>query len=244
MPEKKISVLEAIHFGFRAILEHIRLFFLVFIIGSGLIALVVGIIAFFNMGLLSALANTPMFQSIQECIGSQCLTIVYQSGRPLVTFLFNNFLPLIISGIIVSLFFVALDLGFKTVALDVYDTNTSEVKKLWSRFNMMFTGFFAWVLYCIMVWLGFIFFIIPGFIILLRFAFFPFFIIDKKASAVESLKQSYEATRNHMWDIFAFWIVIKIIMYIGFLTYIGTILTWPLSTLAYTYIYRQLTPRI
>jgi len=243
MEGKKISVIDAISFGFRAILEHIRLFFFVLLVGSGLIVLVVGIISFFNLDLLISLSNTPMFQSIQECIGAQCFTIVYQSGRPLISFIFNNFISLLLSGFILSLFFVGLDLGFKTIALDIYDKNKSTVDRLWSRINMVFTGFIAWVLYCIMVWLGFIFFIIPGFIALLRFAFFPFFIIDKNANAIDSLKKSYEATRGHMWDIFAFWIVVKIIIYIGYLTYVGIILTWPLSTLAYTYFYRQLVPR-
>src|SRR5436189_109173 len=145
MENKKISVIDAISFGFRAILEHIRLFFFVLLVGSGLIVLVVGIIGFFNLNLLISLSNTPMFQSIQECIGAQCFTIVYQSGIPLISFIFNNFISLLLSVFI--LFF------------------------------------------------------------------------------------------------FSFLIVFKIIIYVGYLTYVGIILTWPLSTLAYTYFYRQLVPR-
>jgi uncharacterized membrane protein len=244
MEVRKISVVDAVNFAFRAIFEHIRLFVLVFLVGSGLIVLIVGIIGFFNLQLLSSLANTPMFQSIQECMGTRCLTIVYESGRPFIEFLFNNAIPLLISGIAASLFFIGLDFGFKAIALDVYDKNNAKLETLWSRFSLVLTGFIAWTLYCLMVWLGFMFFIIPGFFVLLRFGFFPFFIIDKNIGAIDSLKRSYEATQGHLWDIFAFWVVIKIIMYVGYLTYIGIILTWPVSTLAYAYIYRQLVPRI
>src|SRR5258708_3271483 len=113
MEGRKISVVDAISFSFRAILDHIRLFVMVFLVGSGLIVLVVGIIGFFNMGLLTQLANAPMFQSIQECIGTRCLTIVYESSRPFVQFLFQHAFSLLMSGIVASLFFVGLDLGFK-----------------------------------------------------------------------------------------------------------------------------------
>jgi len=244
MEVRKISVVDAISFAFRAMLDHIRLFFFVFLVGTGLIAVVVGIIGFFNMGLLTALADTPMFQSFQECVGTRCFTVVYQSGWPFVQFVVNHALPLLLSGFLLSLFFVGLDLGFKAIALDVYDTNQGKVETLWSRFNLVLTGFCAWTLYCTMMWIGFLFFIVPGIIVLLRFGFFPFLIIDKHLSIIDSLKQSYEITREHIWDLFAFWVVIKIIMYVGSLTYIGIIVTWPLSTLAYAYVYRQLMPKM
>jgi len=243
MDRKKISVVDAISFAFKSILEHIRLFFFVFIFGSGLIALVVGFLGLINKSLVFALIESPMFQGIQECVGSQCVSMVYQSGKPFLSFMFSNAMPLFISAIIMALFFVGLDLGFKAIALDVYDKDDGQVETLWSRYGLVFNGFVAWVLYCAMAWIGFMFFIVPGFIVLLRFAFFPFFIIDKKLGAIDALKRSYKVTSNHMWDIFAFWMVVKIIVYVGFLTYIGTILTWPVSTLAYAYVYRQLVER-
>ena len=88
--------------------------------------------------------------------------------------------------------------------------------------------------------LGWLFFILPGFIALLRFAFFPYFIIDKHVGPIAALKMSYKVTEDHVWDMFAFWVAIKIIVYMGFMSWIGVILTWPLSTLAYAYFYRRL----
>jgi hypothetical protein len=242
MNVKKISVVDAISFAFKSIIDHIRLFLFTFFIGSGLIVLVVGMLGLFNKSLIIELMSSPLFHSIQECIGSHCLTVVYQSGKPLAGFILGNALPLFIATIIMALFFTCLDLGFKTLALELYDTNQSAVDRLWSCFHLAITGFVAWTLYCIMTWIGFMLFIIPGFIILLRFGFFPFFIIDKKVNAIDALRKSYQVTRGHMWEIFAFWLAIKVIVYVGFLTYIGAIVTWPISTLAYAYVYRQLVP--
>ncbi len=242
MEGKRISVIEAIKFGFKAILEHIRLFFFVFMIGSGLIVLVVGVLGFLNMGLFSSFMSMPAFQTLQECIGSNCLTIAYHSGGPLLEFVASNFLQFIISFVMGALFLIGLDFGLKTIALSIYDTRESTVKTLWSRFSLVGTGFLSWMLYCIMVWVGFMFFIIPGFILLLRFGFFPFFIIDKNMNTLDALKESYEVTREPVWDIFAFWMIVKIIMSIGYFSIFGIILTWPLSTLAYAHVYRQLVP--
>ena len=62
-------------------------------------------------------------------------------------------------------------------------------------------------------------------------------------SALDSLKESYQVTRDYIWDIFAFWMIIKIIMSIGYGSCFGTVLTWPLSALAYAHVYRQMVPR-
>jgi len=243
MKVKKISAIDAISFAGKSILGHVRLFFFILLAGSGLIAVVVGLVGFLNKDLIQSLMSSPMFQNFQECIGSNCFTVVYQSGVPIIEIVRINFIPLFISTLVLALFFVGLDLGFKTIALDIYDRDGSKVDKLFSQLKAIPQGLIAWILYGIMVWIGFMFFIIPGFIALLRFAFFPFFIIDKKADAIDSLKMSYHATNGYIWDIFAFFVLVKIIVYLCFLSWIGVILTWPLSTLAYAYVYRQLVPK-
>ena len=243
MQGKRVSVTEAIGFGFKAMLEHIRLLSLVFVVGSGLIAIVIGILGLLNMNVISSFMNMPAFQTLQECVGSSCFTIARQSGGPLLEFVAGNFLQFIISLLIGVLFLIGLDFGLKALALSIFDTNTSTVETLWSRFRLVGTGLLAWALYCIIVWVGFMLFVIPGFILLLRFGFFPFFIIDKNMSALDSLKESYQVTRDYIWDIFAFWMIIKIIMSIGYCSCFGTVLTWPLSALAYAHVYRQMVPR-
>jgi uncharacterized membrane protein len=91
-----------------------------------------------------------------------------------------------------------------------------------------------------MVWVGWLLLILPGFIALLRFAFFPYFIVDKHMGPIDALKKSYEVTQHHLWDIFAFWVALKIVVSLGFVSWMGLLITWPLSALAYAFFYRKL----
>ena len=224
MQAKKSFVVDALSFGFRELIEHVRLFVLVILTGAGLLALVVGILALLNKNFVyAAIYSGP-------------------SRMPLFELISTNFFSLAISVLVLALFLVGLDLGFKKVALSLYDHENSNVKELVSCFALAPKALVAWILYGAMVWLGWLFFILPGFIALLRFAFFPYFIIDKNAGVIEALRMSCHATKNHIWDMFAFWAAVKIISYFGFVSGIGIVLTWPLSTLAYAYYYRKLVP--
>jgi len=238
MQERKSFVLDAIGFGFRSLVDHVRLFVMVLLAGTGLVALVVGIVAFLNRGFIQSVM--ALNQDYQQCIGTECFYSAYDSAALLMQLAASNFFSLLISGLVLGLFFIGFDLGFKKVALAIHDRGGSSINDMFSCFKLAPKALVAWILYCAMVWIGWIFFILPGFIALLRFAFFPYFIIDKNVGPIEALKMSYEVTKDHVWDMFAFWVAIKVIIYIGFLSWFGIILTWPLSTLAYAYFYRKL----
>jgi hypothetical protein len=240
MEAKRISIKEAVSFGWNAILLHIRLFSLALLIGVSLIVVAIFFVGLFNKSFIFALLGSPEFQNLQQCISSNCLTIVYESGSSVLGIVSNHFFSLFVSSLLLSIFLVGFDLGFKRVALDIRDRNASVVERLFSAFNLVPQALIAWFLYWLVVSVGWFFFIIPGLIMLLRCAFFPYFIIDKNAGPIAALKMSFHATQGHIWDLFAFWIVMKIIMYLGFLTWIGSLVTWPLSTLAYAFVYRQL----
>lgn len=232
--------MDAIGFGFKMIFGHIRFFTLIFFSCFGVAAAVAGVIALLNKGFIETLLTSPMFQTLQECVGSKCFTVVYESKDSLGGLIVSNAALLLISSLLIVLFFVCFDLGLKRIALDLYDRNTSNVKCLFEGYAFVHKGLVGWILYCLAVWAGFMFFIIPGFILLLRFAFFPFYILDKNAGPIAALKMSYHATQGHFWMIFAFWAALKIISSICLLSFVGIVLTWPLSTLAYAYVYRHI----
>jgi hypothetical protein len=240
MDGRKSYTLEAIEFAFRALIEQVRLYVIVLLAASGIIAIVVGIIGFLNKGFIQAIMASQALRDYQECVGYNCATVAYQSGATLMNLVTSNFFSLLISGVVLALFFVGLDLGYRKIALQVHDRSSSSWKELFSCFTLTPKAIVGWILYCIMVWVGWFLFVLPGFIALLRFAFFPYFIVDKHMGPIDALKHSYEATRHHMWDIFAFWAAMKIIVALGFLTWAGILITWPLSTLAYAFFYRKL----
>lgn len=232
--------LEAIGFAFRSLIEHVRLFVIVLLAGAGVTALVVAIVGFLNKGFIQAVMNSQAFQDYQECIGYNCATVAYQSRGYLIDVFTTNFFSLLISAVVLALFFVGLDLGFRKIALQVHDRGESSYKELFHSFALAPKAIIGWILYCLMVWIGWLLLILPGFIALLRFAFFPYFIVDKNMGPIDALKSSYEVTQHHMWDIFAFWVAIKIVVALGFVSWIGVLISWPLCTLAYAFFYRKL----
>lgn len=240
MEKHKSHVLDAIGFAVRSLIEQVRLFVIVLLAGSGVIALVVGIISFFNMGLIKSIMSSQAVQDYQECVGYNCANVAYQSGATLMGMISSSMFSVLISGVILALFFVGIDLGFKRIALHLHDRHHSSAKDLFSCFALTPKALVGWILYALMVWIGWLLFILPGFIALLRFAFFPYFIVDKHVGPIAALKRSWHVTKHHVWDLFAFWVVIKVIVFIGFLSWLGVLLAWPLSTLAYAFFYRKL----
>ncbi len=240
MQQNRSFTLEAIGFSVRTLVEQVRLFVIVLCAGTGIIALVVGVIAFLNKNFIQEVVNSQALKDYQECIGYNCASVAYQSGASLMSLITLHFFALLISAVVLALFFVGLDLGFRKIALTLYDRNYCSYKELFVCFGLAPKALLGWILYCAMVWIGWFLFVLPGFIALLRFIFFPYFIIDKNMGPIDALKHSYEITRHHMWDIFAFWVAMKIIVSLGFVSWMGLLITWPLSTLAYVYFYRQL----
>ena len=240
MEKNRSHVVDSIGFAVRSLIEHVRLFVMVLLAGTGVIVLVVAVVALLNKGLIQSIWSSQAVQDYQECVGYNCASVAYQSGATLMGMLSSNIVTVVISAVVLALFFVGIDLGFKKVALQLYDRDHSTVKEMFSCFYLTPKAFVGWILYALMVWIGWIFFILPGFIALLRFAFFPYFIVDKHAGPIHALKMSWRVTKVHVWDLFALWVAVKIIVFLGFSSGIGVILTWPLSTLAYTFFYRKL----
>src|SRR5579863_4537061 len=239
MNGKKSHVLEAIGFAFNELIEHVRLFVMVLLSGLASVVVIGGLIALLNKGFIKALFSSQALQDYQNCAGYECASVAYNSGAALMGLVSANMFSVLISAVVIILFFIGLDLGFRRIALDLHDHHESSVKDLFSAFSLTPKALIGWMLYALMVWVGWIFFILPGFIALLRFAFFPYFIIDKHAGPIHALKMSWAMTKDHVWDIFAFWLAIKIIIFFGFSSGIGIAITWPVSTLAYAYYYRK-----
>lgn len=240
MNGNKCFTIEAIEFAFKSLIEHVRLFVIVLLAGTGVISVVIALIGLLNKSFFQDIMASQALRDYQDCVGYDCATVAYQSGATVWAMINANFFSLLISAIVFALFFVGLDLGFKRVALDVHDRQDSSYKQLFSEFGAAPKAMVAWVLYCMMVWVGWLLLILPGFIAMIRFAFFPYFIVDKNMGPVESLKKSYEVTQHHMWDIFAFWVAMKIIVSLGFVSWMGIFISWPLWTLAYVCFYRKL----
>lgn len=149
-------------------------------------------------------------------------------------------IPLIF--VVAPCMFIALDFGCRKVALEVYDRGNSEAGKVYSCFYSAFYGVIAWALYSVLSSIGFALLIIPGIIVQVRCGLFPYFIIDQKVGPIKALQMSWHVTEGHFWEIVGVWIIVKTLIYLGCITLIGWIITWPVSILAYAALYRALVP--
>ncbi|MDH6359059.1 hypothetical protein [Parabacteroides sp. PF5-9] len=101
--------------------------------------------------------------------------------------------------------------------------------------------FAASLIACVIVSIGFVFLIIPGFYLYYRLMFFPAFIIEEDAGAIESLKKSWEITRGQVLPLFTLSLVMCGICLLGYiLLIVGVFIAIPLIYMMYAETFRRL----
>ncbi|MCK5632588.1 hypothetical protein KAH94_02485 [bacterium] len=94
-------------------------------------------------------------------------------------------------------------LGFMRIVLDLYDNGSSSVKRLFSCFYLLPKAIVATLIFILLVFVGFLFVVVPGIYLAVRMRFFMYYLIDKNLGPIECLKKSYRATKGFGWDVFA-----------------------------------------
>ena len=89
-------------------------------------------------------------------------------------------------------------IGLCRFALELSRNKHSEIEKIFSGFDQFAAGLIAYLLYSVAVFAGFIFFIIPGFILLAGLSQTFFILADNpKLDGVDALRQSWEMMDGH-----------------------------------------------
>ncbi len=157
----------------------------------------------------------------------------------------ENFFSSDIALIIIYLFTVVVGIivgmGVIKLSLNFCDNKKNSFSTLFSQYRLFFIYLLSTIIYSIIVLLGFIFLIIPGVYFAIRFAFFEYFIIDKKMGIIKSLKESWRVTKGNFWGILAFSFIAIIINILGALSLLlGLFVTIPITMIAWAFIYRKL----
>ncbi len=98
------------------------------------------------------------------------------------------------------------------------------------------------VLYGIMVVVGIVLLVIPGFIIALRFKFYSYLIIERKMNALDALKESWAITKGSTWNLFFLSVVSVLLVAAGIILFIvGIVVALPVICIAQGFVYRALT---
>ena len=108
--------------------------------------------------------------------------------------------------------------------------------------STFFKFLLAYILFTIMVIVGFILLIVPGIYLALKYQFFQFLIIDRDMDVIESFKESGRITEGSKWNLFFFALLLILIVIIGVLALIvGIFVAVPVIMVAWAYVYKKLT---
>ncbi len=104
-------------------------------------------------------------------------------------------------------------------------------KNVWSYIK-------TYIIYQLIIIGGLLLLIIPGFIFLLTYAFAPIISLDKNKDVKESLAESKIAMKDRKMELLGLFFVLILINILGALAFgIGVLITYPLSVIAYMFIY-------
>lgn len=146
--------------------------------------------------------------------------------------------PISLGLFVLTLF---LEIGFIKIVLKIVDGHKAEIKELWAYPQYLLRMVGATIVYFLIVVAGLILLIIPGIYLALRLQFYSYYIVDKNAGAIDSLRMSWKATDKNVINIFLFELLLVGINILGALALlVGLLVTIPLSFIAVTLLYRKL----
>lgn len=169
--------------------------------------------------------------------------LVYYLAQYVLGFAFEgNPLATIISLVFLILFLI-IQLGAYNLVLKIVDGHKAVIQDLYTYSNMgmkVLKNIVAGFLVGVIVLGGLILFIIPGIYLGIRLMFFTYYIVDKDAGIIDSLKMSWDLTRGGVINLFLLSLLFLLINFIGALFLgIGLAVTMPLTFLATAVLYRK-----
>jgi hypothetical protein len=148
---------------------------------------------------------------------------------------------LIAIGLVVFVLTLVVWIGFLKAALKVVDGKRPTYKDLFSSFPIVVQFFIAWIIYSLVVIVGFILLVFPAAIWGSRYFLWPFVMIDKGTGPIESLALSGKMTMGVKWDVFMVIIATWLVMLLGLMViFVGWFFALPVAVLAQVSMYRML----
>ncbi len=120
------------------------------------------------------------------------------------------------------------------------DVNSAKINDWWHPQGIVHYVV-ATILSALIMLVGFILLIVPGFIALVMLSQVVYIVIDRKLSAVESIKESVRMTKGHGWKIAGMFLALMGMNLVGVLCLVvGLLVTVPVSMIAGVRMYRAL----
>lgn len=152
-------------------------------------------------------------------------------------------LPLLSLLIGLSFLFLemVMDLGLIKISLKLHDHKSAKLRDLFIAYPLLFKYLAASILYGFIVVYGFVFFIIPGIIFMIKLQYYSYLIVDKGVGPIEALKRSWAITRGVKWNLFLFGLLLTSLLFLGALAFIvGLLIAAPVALVSNAFVYRRL----
>lgn len=145
-------------------------------------------------------------------------------------------LPMTIVSNIVMVFFM---LGFTKIGLNAVSGKPFGVGTLFGGGKWLLHGFIGYVLYTLMVIVGLILFVVPGFYLMFRFGMYQNAIVDRNLGVMAAFRYSSALTTNNRGSLFVLFLFAILIMTAGCVAFvIGILFAYPVMWLSWIVAYR------
>ncbi|MGI2904775.1 tetratricopeptide repeat protein [Tolypothrix sp. VBCCA 56010] len=136
---------------------------------------------------------------------------------------------------------IVLGIGTTRIGLKLCDNGRFKVSDLFSDLNLFLEFLFAFIVYFVLLVLGYLFFIIPGILLTIRLQFYSYFILDRRLSPIEAIKKSFAVTKNFEPELILLLLLINllsvIVSLISSIVIIPSSFTGEVSLLSFSVIY-------
>jgi len=102
---------------------------------------------------------------------------------------------------ILAMLWAMFSAGYLRMLIKFHDSGTAEIRQMFLGWHRGPRIFIAGLIVLSGFIIGTVFFIVPGIYILVHAILYPFFIVDKDAGIVQSIKKSFKAVQGHSWQI-------------------------------------------
>ena len=183
--------------------------------------------------------------ALDKAMGWTPLIVIFMENAGATTEMIEAYLPqarddLSLQGNIIStvasVFFM---LGLTRIGLNVVSGKPFGVGMMFSGGKWLLKGIAAYLLYMIMVTLGFLLLIVPGVILLLRFGMYQSAIVDRNMGVISSLGYSWELTKGNGLNLFVIGLFSILIVLAGCIAMlVGMLFAFPMMWLMWIVAYR------
>jgi uncharacterized membrane protein len=134
-----------------------------------------------------------------------------------------------------------ISIGVIKITLKFCDQEPATYRDLFSAYRLFLNYLVGSIVYGIIVAIGFVFLIIPGIYLAVKYQFYEYLIVDKGMGPIEAIKRSGVLTEGVKRNLVLFWLALVGINILGLIALgVGLIATVPVSWLANAYVYRRL----